>query len=400
MQGLLAFLLINLACFVIAWTLAVRSPFYRALLAPPPAGRVGRADMIDGLRGWLALGVLFTHAANMHTYFSHGEWGPGSWGFYGKTGPVGVCLFFMVTAYLFWGRVLRTEGQLRIREFYLSRVRRIVPMYLASVLMVLAVVAFASGFDLRVGMVELAKQLRAWFSFGFMYAGDINGVRGAHYINAVYWTLAYEWVFYLVLPLLALCARGVMFAVMLGIAALYGVSMPVTLCFICGMVVATVVERRLIPFSLSSSWLTPLPVAALLLAFTYHNTFAPMPIVLLAVFFLFVVKDNSLFGLLATPGARLLGAVSYSIYLVHCIVLYCLVALVNALVPIRALSVEAYLAIVGVAAVATVLLSARTYRHIEHPFLSVRGGVAAPPSSTPTVPGHGRSRRQGALSGT
>jgi peptidoglycan/LPS O-acetylase OafA/YrhL len=253
------------------------------------------------------------------------------------------------------------------------------------VLMVLAVVAVLSHFQLHVSLATLAKELRAWFSFGFLYQGEINGVKDAHYIDAVYWTLAYEWSFYLLLPLLALFARGLLFPLMLAVALLYCLSAPVTLCFICGALVATLVERRLIP-SLASHWLTPLPLAALLLAFDNAHTYAPGSIALLALFFLFVVKNNSLFGVLATRGAKLLGTVSYSIYLVHCIVLYCVVALVDAYIPIRALGAGTYLIVVAVAAILTVLLSALTYRHIEHPFITRRGSPASGPAVTPRRP--------------
>ena len=377
MQVLLPFLAINLACFILAAILAGRSPFYFAQLAPPASGRVQRAQMIDGLRGWLALGVFFSHAAYMHTYFTRGEWNFGPWQLYDTAGGIAVCLFFMVTAYLFWGRVLRTDGNLPLKEFFGARVRRIAPMYFASVLMVLAVVAVQSGLRLHEGPVALLKELRSWFAFGFLAEGDINGVR-AHYIEAVHWTLAYEWGFYLVLPVLALFARGRGFALMLGVGAFYCIATPVTLCFICGMVIATIVERRLIPVSLDKHWFTPLPVAALLLAFTYDYAFAPMPILLLSVFFLFIVKDNSLFGLLATRGAKLLGMISYSIYLVHCIVLYAVIALVNTCLPIRELGIGSYFSLCAAIAVLTVWLSAATYQHIEYPFIARHGGLRLP----------------------
>src|SRR6185503_11069398 len=48
-------------------------------------------------------------------------------------------------------------------------------------------------------------------------------------------------------------------------------------------------------------------------------------------------EGQQLFGLLATRGAKLLGMISYSIYLVHCIVLYAVIALVNTCLPIREL---------------------------------------------------------------
>src|SRR5205823_998855 len=113
--------------------------------------------------------------------------------FYDLTGKVGVSLFFMITGFLFWGRVLRAGSALDIEALYVSRLRRIVPMYLVSVVLSLFVVAVLSGFSLHVSLVELLRELRSWFSFGFTYAGDINGVKDAHRINAVYWTLAFEW---------------------------------------------------------------------------------------------------------------------------------------------------------------------------------------------------------------
>ena len=254
MKALAAFILINLACFVIAAAIAARSRFYRNLIDEL---KEGRSQMVDGLRGWLALGVFFTHADNMYYYFLRGHWAVERTAFYGNTGQAGVCLFFMVTAFLFWSRVLKTDADFSASALYLSRVRRIVPMYLASVLMVLAVVAVQSGFELRVGWLTLAKEVRAWLSFGFLQDGPVNGVRGAHYINAVYWTLAYEWMFYLALPLLALFARGAAFAAMLAVAALFCYASPVTFCFLLGMLAAWAVHTRLGVLELSKHWLTP-----------------------------------------------------------------------------------------------------------------------------------------------
>jgi peptidoglycan/LPS O-acetylase OafA/YrhL len=102
-----------------------------------------------------------------------------------------------------------------------------------------------------------------------------------------------------------------------------------------------------------------------------------MPALLLFIFFLFVVKDNSVFGLLATPAAKLLGTISYSIYLLHCIVVFVVVALANRYSPISAMPMQTYMLLIVAAALITVFLSTLTYRHIEHPFLSTTG-VAAP----------------------
>jgi peptidoglycan/LPS O-acetylase OafA/YrhL len=364
------FVAINLLCFAVAYGIARASRFYREQLAKVESGRT---EMLDGLRGWLALGVFFAHSVTTYAWYTTGEWDGRIAPFYGRAGQVGVALFFMITGYLFWGRVLRSKGKLDVSSFLLSRVRRIVPMYLVSVLLALAVVALLSGFTLRVDPATLVRELRGWLSFGFMYAGDINGVKDAHNINAVYWTLAYEWMFYLALPMLALFFRGPALMVMIVTAFLFCLQTPVTLNFIAGGAAAMLVDKRVLRFSLAAKWMTPLPLAALALVFTYPSAFALMPSVLMFVFFVFVVQGNSLFGLLATRASKMLGTVSYSLYLVHCIAIFVVMRAVNTRLPVAQLEPLHYWLFAGAAAVLAVMVSALTYRFVEHPFLSAKG---------------------------
>jgi peptidoglycan/LPS O-acetylase OafA/YrhL len=91
------------------------------------------------------------------------------------------------------------------------------------------------------------------------------------------------------------------------------------------------------------------------------------------IFFLFVVHGNSLFGLLATRASKLLGTISYSIYLVHCIALFVVMRAVNVLVPVGTLSPLEYWSFAAAAALLAVCVSALTYRYVEHPFLSASG---------------------------
>jgi hypothetical protein len=174
-----------------------------------------------------------------------------------------VALFFMITGFLFWLRVLRAGSAFDTRAFFVSRLRRLTPMYAMSVLMVLAVVAAASGFTLQVSPVTLARELRPWLSFGFMDTGSINGMREARYINAVYWTLAYEWMFYLMLPLLALFARGWAAAALAAAVLVFGTQEPIVFNFLFGALAATIVHRRLLGARLASPLLTALPLCAL-----------------------------------------------------------------------------------------------------------------------------------------
>jgi len=357
-MGLLA---VCAVCLLFAGIVSRRSGFYREQTAKPS----GRFESIDGLRGFLALGVFGEHALSMRGLYAGGEWGAGVPEPYLRASSGAVALFFMITAFLFWGRVLKAGEGFDARAFLASRVRRLTPMYLASVLMVLAVAAGASGFVPRVPPIELFHELRAWFSFGFLPGGELNGVRDAHAINAVYWTLAYEWLFYLALPLAALYARGAWVLVPMALLVVFGTVAPVVYCFLFGALAAAVVRKTNLELK-NLGFIAP----AALLAWFFA---APLPklaqYALLFVFFLFVVHGWSAFGLLRTRAAKTLGLASYSLYLTHCIVLYVVVGLASHTLPVPQLDAVQYWALAGLAALGAVALSALTYRYVEHPFL-------------------------------
>jgi peptidoglycan/LPS O-acetylase OafA/YrhL len=391
-DNLWVYVAINLVCFAVAWPVARGDRFYRAHLS---ALSVGRYQMLDGLRGWLAIGVFVSHVADSYFFYKEGEYGSLAAPFLTMTGDVGVSLFFMITGFLFWGRVLRSKGTFDVQAFFVSRLRRIVPMYLVSVLMVLAVVALLSGFSLRVDLHNLVRELRPWFSFGFIRPGDVNGVKDAYSINAVYWTLAYEWLFYLSLPLLALFAKGRWSLLLLCIAFVFSVRDPVVPNFIFGALAAVSVEKKILGPEMARPWMTPVPLLALAGAFLFPFGYTLGAEILLFFFFLSVVHGNSLFGVLSSRTAHLLGTISYSLYLTHSIVLFVVLRIVNHYSPIIAMDPRQYLAFAALAAGLSVLVSVVTYRYIEHPFLASKGSwlmknrapadpVQVPPS-TPNV---------------
>ena len=70
-----------------------------------------RYSALDGLRGFAALSVFFHHVAITYYFIVAGEWSHAGSRFYTLLGPVGVSLFFMITGFLFWGKMLRTKGR-------------------------------------------------------------------------------------------------------------------------------------------------------------------------------------------------------------------------------------------------------------------------------------------------
>jgi peptidoglycan/LPS O-acetylase OafA/YrhL len=294
----------------------------------------------------------------------------------------------MITGFLFWGRVLRSEGRLDAPRLYQSRLRRLAPMYLASVVLSLGVVAAVSGFALHESLGRLAHEVRPWFSFGFMSTGEVNGVADAHHINAVYWTLAFEWGFYIALPFLAVFARGPAGMALFLVAVAFGTSTPILLNFVGGALVAVLAYHRRLPAALASPALSVVPIAALAAVYALGLDHPLADTTLLTVFFAFVAGGNSLFGLLSSRPAKLLGTVSYSIYLLHSIVLFCVLTWIDARTPIAAMPAFEYWVLIGAAAIGTVLASALTYRWCEHPFLKPfsRAGQAPKPNYADGLP--------------
>ncbi len=364
----LPFFAICAISLAVASAIALASGFYRERLAESG----GRFEAIDGLRGFLALGVLGGHAVNMYSLQTSGVWGGGLAPFYSRAATAGVAVFFMITGFLFWLRVLRSGAGFDFQAFFVSRIRRLAPMYFMSVLMALAVIFSLSGLALRVPPVQLVRELQAWLSFGFIHTGPVNGVQEAHAVNAVYWTLAYEWAFYLALPFLALFARGAWSVVLFVVVAFFSIRAPVVLNFVYGALAAALVHNKVL--DLKSPWLAPLPLAALAAYFIadghVHKMLEPA---LLFVFFIFVVRGYSAFGLFLSRPAKILGAISYSLYLTHCIVLFVVVGAADHLVGLESFGPTQYWLLVALAAVLTVVVSALTFQLVEYPFMNPRG---------------------------
>ena len=85
------------------------TPAFRFLDHAPEQG--ARYAAVDGLRGFLALGVFLTHLFLTHRFIETGLWEPPTSRLYALLGAVGVSAFFMLTGFLFWGKLLRSRGR-------------------------------------------------------------------------------------------------------------------------------------------------------------------------------------------------------------------------------------------------------------------------------------------------
>ncbi|MES1250055.1 MAG: acyltransferase family protein, partial [Chitinophaga rupis] len=155
---------------------------------------------IDGLRGVLAFCVFLHHSVIWYYCLRTGKWGGPPSRVYSFFGPGSVAMFFMITAFLFYGKLLdaRIKG-MDWGKLYLGRVRRIMPLYICVVLLVFIIVGVLSGFVLRTNLLHIMVQFTKWV---FFIDADVNGVWGTKRTGAgVVWSLAYEWLFYCSLAL-------------------------------------------------------------------------------------------------------------------------------------------------------------------------------------------------------
>ncbi len=323
------------ACTVFLLVIAA-SPLFKAADAPPnPRG--ARISTLDGLRGFLALGVFFHHAAIYHEYLLYQQWRLPPWGFYSLLGQVGVAMFFMITGYLFWSRIVAERGRLDWLQLYIGRVFRIGPLYLFAFAAVLVIVFARGGWHLNVPAYQFLKGIIQWLSLGLLRADDINNYKNTNLILAgVMWTLKYEWYFYLSLPVLALAASKPKIHLPFSAGALV-ISLaymgthtepaemaPPSVCialFLTGMTCGSLACNGMaakIRDSLSSVIVGTL-ICTVFIAFnSCHNIGVTM---LLGGIFYFISSGCSFFGLLTSRPARRLGDVSYGIYLLQGLVL-------------------------------------------------------------------------------
>lgn len=298
----------------------------------PPADQ--RFATIDGLRGYLAL-MVFVHHACIWYYTSHGApWRVPPSRLYTHLGQSSVALFFMITGFLFFNRILRsgTTGPDWL-QLAISRIFRLVPLYFLAILLMVTGVLAMTGWVLREPVWQFTKALVHWLLFTITYAPPLNGVqRPGMLLAGVVWSLPYEWFFYGCLPLLALLTgrRPPWWASMFGLlaAVMFWRWQPQSeylLAFGCGMAAAMMTHSSRLKIPTSSRWPDLLAIALLtFLVLSYDTAVGHVQMLLLGVVFSLIANGASLFKLLLHPLSRLLGEMAYGIYLLHGLLLFTL----------------------------------------------------------------------------
>ena len=146
----------------------------------------GRIEVVEQLRGLAALSVTWFHLTNQYS-----DWVMSS----GNYGWLGVEAFFVISGFVIplslAGDWLRF-GARAVPVFFLRRLIRIEPPYLLSVLLVVLLNVSAAQFSAFQGQSQsISVEQILW------HAAYLIPLTQYEWLQPVYWTLAYEFVFYI-----------------------------------------------------------------------------------------------------------------------------------------------------------------------------------------------------------
>jgi peptidoglycan/LPS O-acetylase OafA/YrhL len=379
MPHMIVLLIGGLAALIVATLLA--GSFARYGFPLQPLDR--RIGCIDGLRGYLALSVMIHHFIIAMLVERTGvEWGPIHVTFLDNLGKVGVALFFNITGFVFYPRILVGFRATSWISVAINRIFRIVPLVAVSVVMVTIIILVCFG-----GRIDFGYLIGAatWISGKEV---DLLSHPISLRINAgVLWSIRLEWLFYLiVLPGSAVAIdilrshRLPTWIVPLGLLMLTFVfrlagfhfghaSIRFVSLFAVGMLAFEVQSRPGIR-SLLANRINAIPaIAALVIGMAFAPTpYGVIALPLYAFFFACVACGNSLGGFLQTKGALVLGECSFGIYLLHGIVIFGLFETFRSAFAAR--PIDDFPAILPLIAILVVALTGATYLAIERPAMA------------------------------
>jgi peptidoglycan/LPS O-acetylase OafA/YrhL len=316
---------------------------------------------IDGLRGFLAFGVFLHHAYIWFYFLKTGSWVKPESRLFTHFGQSAVALFFMITGFLYFSKVLNSkERSVDWLRLYISRCLRILPLYLFVMLVgVLLMALMRHG----IGLLPVAFPWDQRDLLELLTAG-------------VTWTLAYEWNFYLALPLMAMFSVRVPFRwLIFSLAMLLLRKVTKTFdvyafAFLGGIVAAYLAKVRPWVHFARTGWGSAVALTGLAVVVSYFDTaYAPLPLVLLTVSFALIANGADFWTLLAAELPRAFGELTYSIYLLHGPLLFIAFHVVIGFDRVAQLQPFQYWCVIALLTPVLLILSTVTYRKLETPLM-------------------------------
>ena len=341
------------------------APEARSGLAGPPAS-APRILVLDPLRGLAAASVTWFH-------FTNGRWlaegkGIGPWlGASGAKGWLGVEVFFVISGFVLPYAMWR--GRYRLRSygrFLVKRLLRLEPPYLITLALTIGLLlasSFVPGFRGEEFTVRWPQLL--------LHFGYLNAFTEYPWYNPVFWTLAIEFQFYLLIaltfPLVVHDHLGVRVAAPLTMATLVFLPTPPSLVFhflpLFALGIATVQRSMgLIPKRLYALMFTVLTATAIV-GIGWWEAGVGVATALVITTVGSATPESFAGRIFQWRPLVWLGAVSYSLYLLHVPVGGRVINLGQRFTDGTLGQIAVLAAAIAVTLIATVIL----YRFVERP---------------------------------
>jgi peptidoglycan/LPS O-acetylase OafA/YrhL len=335
---------------------------------------------IDGIRGFLAFFVFLHHSYIWSIFIKTQEWKEPTSNLFNQFGQTSVALFFMITAFLFITKLISAKNNtINWKKYITSRFFRIFPAYFFSIIVVFLIVAILSNFQSNDSILSNLKNSIGWLFFTIGGPNDINNITNTYLIDAgVTWSLPYEWLFYLILPLIAVLFKIkvsnqnliIYTFVFIAIAIINHVTFIKFAPFFGGIIAALLIQKKSVNFK-NTKYSFLFLLLTFFLIYFFNNGQDILPLVFSMVLFIIIASGNSIFGILSNTYSRLLGQITYSLYLLHGIVLFIVFRFVIGYPQAAQLSDNNYWLIIAGCIVPIVLISQISYKYIELPFINL-----------------------------
>lgn len=342
---------------------------------------MGRQSTLDGLRGMMALAVYICHTGVWHYYLKTGSFDVPDIGVFRQFAKSGVYTFFMITGFLFTSKLINErEKGVDWTKLFVSRVLRISPLYFTVVTLLIFIVLIESNFKIQVTWTALLIDVFRWLTFTIFGDPFLNNYNLTRAITShVQWTLVYEWLFYLSLPLLALILHirvpVVYIVASIALVVLFTFSMNNLFfprAFLAGILTAMIFRLGKVKLLLSHPVFSVIAIALVLWQGWHYPEAAyqqpsRIPALCLSIAFVIIACGNNLFGFLSSKPARYLGEISFGVYLLHGIILFCTFKYIVGFEQAKTLSTISYWSLVSAITVLILIAATLTYRTIEAP---------------------------------
>lgn len=342
----------------------------------------GRYQTIDGLRGFLALGVFIHHSAIWFQLNDKGNWAVPKSNLYIHFGETSVALFFMITSFLFVSKLINTEkDNFNWKYFFISRFFRIAPMYFFSLILIIVSIMHLSYWQLNVLVSDFVKSIVHWCTFTITDTPEINKSQFTNMINAgVTWSLPYEWLFYFSLPIISIFItdkkpkRRFLFLSLVFIIFFYYNHVIVSyhiFAFIGGAISPFILKYFSINNKIKDTIASVLVIICLLGICQFNTAKNIYCIILISTVFTLIALGTSIFGILKNSTLRFLGDICYSTYLIHGILLFTTFYFVIWFRNLKTYTPEQYCYVIFLITPILIILSYLSFRFIEKPGMNL-----------------------------